>query len=314
MDVTTNPTIQPVNTNPLPYSLPITPQEDGIQPYQTISIDPSPATDCPRAGDSTEDFTTSPSPLDGDTFPEGGLRAWSVVVGAFLILFPSFGLMVSIGTLQEYWRSHQLMAYTTRDVGWIPSVFVYLALGLGIWVGPLFDRYGPHWLALIGSTLYVVMIFLLAECSKYWHFMLCLGVLGGPTGAMLTTTSLAAVSHWFKRRRGVAAGIAMIGSSFGGVTIPLILRATLPKFGYRWAIRIIGFTFLGCLVIGNILLKARLKPSGSAKNRSIISLSIFGDLRFSLLTIAVFGFEIVLFGALGLLPTFATFNPTYPAD
>src|SRR5277367_5494558 len=114
------PTIRPVDTSPLPYSLPITPQEDGIQHFQIMSIDPSPATDSPQVDYSTETFNTSPSPLEGDNFPEGGFRAWSVVVGAFLILFPSFGLMVSIGTLQEYWHSHQLMAYTTRDVGWIP--------------------------------------------------------------------------------------------------------------------------------------------------------------------------------------------------
>ena len=46
---------------------------------------------------------------------------------------------------------------------------------------------------------------------------------------MLTTTALATVAHWFKDRRGLAQGIAMAGSSFGGVINPLILRATLPK-------------------------------------------------------------------------------------
>lgn len=249
-----------------------------------------------------------------DDFPEGGLQAWLVVASAFLTLFPSFGFMVSIGTLQEYWHSNQLSAYTARDVGWIPSVFVYLALALGIWVGPLFDRYGPRWIALSGSIGYTIMVFLLAECKLYWHFMLCCGVLGGVTGAALTTTSLAVVSHWFKRRRGLAAGIAMIGSSFGGVTIPLILRAAIPKYGYAWAIRILGFTFVGCLVIGNTLMKARLPPTPAAKGESIISLRIFGDMRFSLLTISVFGFEVVLFGALGILPTYATLSADYPAD
>ena len=154
-----------------------------------------------------------------DTFPEGGLQAWLVLTGAFLALFSTLGFMVSIGTIQEYLQTHQLQNYTARDVGWIPSVFVYLALGLGIWVGPLFDRYGPRWIAMFGSITYVIMIFLLADCEKYWHFLLCLGLLGGVAGAALTTTSLAVVSHWFKRKRGLAHGIAMVGSSFGGVTI-----------------------------------------------------------------------------------------------
>ncbi|KAK5947144.1 hypothetical protein PMZ80_001291 [Knufia obscura] len=248
-----------------------------------------------------------------DTFPEGGLRAWLVVIGACLCLFPSFGFMVSIGPVQDYLIQHQLRNYSARDVGWIPSVFVYLSLALGIWVGPLFDRYGPRWLAMIGSTGYIVMMFLLAECKVYYQFMLCLGVLGGLCGAMLTTTSLACCAHWFKVRRGLAQGIAMIGSSFGGLTIPLILRETFPKYGYQWSIRILGFTFLGCLVIGNIFLRSRIPPRKNAKVK-IISLSIFGDLRFSLLTVSVFCFEIVLFGALGIVPTYATISTDYPPD
>ena len=251
-----------------------------------------------------------------DVFPgdHGALSAWLVLLGAFVSLFPAFGFMVSIGTLQDYWHLHQLKEYTPRDIGWIPSVFVYLALGLGICVGPLFDRFGPRWILWIGSSSYIAMVFLLAECKEYWHFLLCLGFLGGSAGACLTTTSLAIVSHWFKIRRGLAAGIAMIGSSFGGVVIPLILRATLPKYGYQWSIRILGFVFTGCLVIGNILMKPRLPPSPEAKKQSIFSLRLFGDPRFSFLTVSVFGVEIVLFGALGILPTYASISTDFPPD
>ena len=251
-----------------------------------------------------------------DVFPgdHGAPTAWLVLLGAFVSLFPAFGFMVSIGTLQDYWQRHQLAEYTSRDIGWIPSVFVYLALALGILVGPLFDRFGPRWILWIGSSSYVVMIFLLAECKHYWHFLLCLGFLGGGAGACLTTTSLAIVSHWFKFRRGLAAGIAMIGSSFGGVFIPLVLRVTLPKYGYRWSIRILGFVFTACLIIGNVLMKPRLPPSPEAKKQAIFSLRLFGDPGFSFLTVTVFGVEVVLFGALGILPTYATISTEFPPD
>ncbi|KIW18345.1 hypothetical protein PV08_02633 [Exophiala spinifera] len=249
-----------------------------------------------------------------DDFPEGGLKAWLVVTSSFLALFCSFGFMVAIGTVQEYLQLHQLSDYTARDIGWIPSVFVYLSLGGGIGVGPIFDRYGPRYLALFGSISYVVMMFLLAQCSRYWHFLLCLGVLGGVSGAMLVTTSMAVVSHWFKRRRGFAHGIAMTGSSFGGVTFPLILQNAFPRYGYAWSIRIIGFVMLGCLLISNVLMKPRLPPSDQAKKEAIISLTLFGDLKFTLFTITVFGFEIVLFGALGILPTYANYGGQFPAD
>ncbi|KIX04505.1 uncharacterized protein Z518_05375 [Rhinocladiella mackenziei CBS 650.93] len=264
--------------------------------------------------DASFDIADTDTASPNDVFPEGGLQAWLVLTGSFWGLFTSFGFMVSIGTVQEYLQMNQLSHYTSRDVGWIPSVFVYLALALGIWVGPLFDRYGPRWIALIGSVCYIAMLFLLAECKIYWQFLLCLGFLGGTAGATLTTTSLAVVGHWFKRRRGLAHGIAMGGSSFGGVTIPLLLRSALPQYGYAWSVRILGFVFLGCLIISNILMKPRLPPSAEARNQKIISLGLFGDLKFTFLTISVFGFEIVLFGSLGILPTYANYGGKYPAD
>lgn len=250
-----------------------------------------------------------------DDFPEGGRQAWLVVVSAMLCIFPSFGFMVSIGTLQEYWETHQLAAYTARDVGWIAGVFVYLSLALGIFVGPLFDSYGHKWIMTIGSTTYVAMIFLLAQCYEYWHFMLCCGLLGSIGGAALTTTSLAVVAHWFKAKRGLAQGLAMAGSSFGGLTIPLILQQSLPTLGYAWTVRVLAFIFIGCLIPGNLLMKPRLKPTHQqprtqprpgSKPRKMLDFSIFGDLRFSLLAISVFGLETVLFGALGILPTYAS--------
>ena len=260
----------------------------------------------------TEATPTGPE----DVFPGdiGSLEAWVVLFGCFMCLFPVFGFMVSIGTLQDYWHVHQLSQYSPRDIGWISGAFVYLALALGICVGPLFDRYGPRYIALSGSVAYVVMMFLLAECKEYWQFMLCLGILGGTSAATLTTTGLAVVSHWFKKKRGLAAGIAMIGSSFGGVVVPLILRATLPKCGYQWAIRILGFIFVGCLVVGNILMKARLPPSPEARSQAIFSLHLFGDPGFCFLTVTVFGVEVVLFGALGILPTYASTSAEFPPD
>ena len=254
-------------------------------------------------------------PIDHESnFPEGGWKAWSVVFAAFITLFPSFGFMVSVGVLQDYWHQNQLSHMSARDVGWIPSVFVYLCLAGGLGVGPLFDMYGPRWLMGLGSIAYIVMMFTLAECSKYWQFMLCVGILGGFAGAALTTTSLACVAHWFKRKRGLTQGIAMIGSSFGGLTIPMILRTTFPAYGYQWSVRILAFTFAGCLVIGNILMKARIPPNPQAKKKPIIQLSMFLDLGFSLLTISIFGLEIVIFGALGILPTYATISTAYPPD
>lgn len=144
------------------------------------------------------------------------------------------------------------------------------------------------------------MFLSLAVCQKYWQFLLCLGVLGGITSAILTTTALAAVSHWFRDRRGLAAGIAMLGSSVGGIIIPLMLEVTLSKYGWTTAIQILALVTLGCMVVGNFCLKTRLPPA--MDKRAMIDLKIFTDLRFTFTTLGIFCIEIVLFGTLGLMP------------
>jgi MFS family permease len=156
------------------------------------------------------------------------------------------------------------------------------------------------------------MLFLLAECSKHWHFILCLGVMGGISAALILTTALSCISHWFKRRRGLATGVAMMGTSVGGIIIPLLLRSTLNRYSWKWAIRILAFVITGCLAVGNALIRGRLKSKRHTKTQPIISLSIFGDMRFTFLTLSIFGFEFVLFGSLGILPTYAQFNQGYP--
>src|ERR1700709_2063979 len=109
---------------------------------------------------------------------------------------------------------------------------VFLTLLFGVQVGPLFDRYGARYLVLCGSLLSFTSYLLLAQCTEYWQFMLCLSICGGFASAILTTVAIAVLSHWFHRRRALASGICMGGSSFGGTTIPIALRKILPRYGW----------------------------------------------------------------------------------
>lgn len=74
-----------------------------------------------------EDAGSTPGgPLSSISYPEGGLRAWSVVFGSFCGMFASFGLMNSIGIFQAYLSTHQLAHYSDGTIGWISSLFVFL--------------------------------------------------------------------------------------------------------------------------------------------------------------------------------------------
>lgn len=191
-------------------------------------------------------------------------------------------------------------------MGWITAVLVFLTLFLGIQVGPLFDRYGPRMLLICGSLGSTASYFLLAECTKYWQFMLCLSILGGISSAIVTTVAISVLSHWFYRRRALASGLCMSGSSAGGAIIPLLLRTLFKDYGWTWSIRIIAFMALGCYAAGIMLVKGRLPMVSETK--VIVDFRAFKAPRLCFLAMAVFAFEFIIFGCAALLPTYVRYS------
>ena len=87
-----------------------------------------------------------------ETYPEGGWAAWIVVMGSFFALFSAMGLMNSIAIFQAYTLDHQLKGYSEGTVGWIYSIYTFLAFFGGVYFGPIFDKYGPRWLIISGAV------------------------------------------------------------------------------------------------------------------------------------------------------------------
>jgi MFS family permease len=139
---------------------------------------------------------------DPSLFPDGGLRAWSVVGAAFLLVFCTFGiprrwprLMQGIangfGIFQTYLITHQLSNYSQADVAWIGSVQIFLSFFGGLFSGRYTpqpstinldracDTYGPRWLLLTGSIFFLLSLFMTGLCSQYWQFFLAQALLTG---------------------------------------------------------------------------------------------------------------------------------------
>lgn len=81
------------------------------------ALDLTPAPDGTESGEDAE-------------YPEGGLQAWSVVLGAWCAMVPSMGLLNSLGILHAWTSTHQLKHYSESSIGWIFGAygfFLYLA-------------------------------------------------------------------------------------------------------------------------------------------------------------------------------------------
>ncbi|KAJ5236326.1 hypothetical protein N7489_006417 [Penicillium chrysogenum] len=242
---------------------------------------------------------------EGNTYPEGGLEAWLVVLGSFLGLFGSLGLVNTIGTFQAYIQTHQLKEYSSGSNGWIFGMFAFLTFFCGVQVGPIFDARGPRLLVFAGSVFQMAMIILLGFCTEYWHFMLVIGVLGGVGASLIFTPAISAIGHYFYEKRGVATGIAATGGSVGGIVFPLILQDLFPKIGWAWATRVVALICLIVLSIANLLIKSRLPQKPFSKENVLPDFRIFRDPRFALTTASVFFIEWGLFVPISYISSYA---------
>ena len=135
--------------------------------------------------------------------------------------------------------------------------------------------------------------------------MLDYAVLGGLGGALLNTPAYASIGHFFKRRRGLATGIACTSGSIGGIIIPLMLQSLLPKIGFSWSTRVLGFLLLLLAVPANLFITKRLQPSKKAVS-IIPDLTAFKDPSFALCTAGVFLMEWGLFVPLAYISSYVT--------
>ncbi len=241
----------------------------------------------------------------GNTYPEGGLEGYLVVFGSLCGLMGALGLMNTIGTFQAYLSTHQLADQTESAVGWIFGIYAFLSFFCGIQIGPIFDAKGPRWLVLAGSILIVACYLLLGVCSKYWHFLVVFGVMGGLGTSLVFTPAIAAVGHYFLRKRGSMTGLAAVGGSLGGVVYPLTMQALFPKIGFAWTTRVIGLVNLVLLIIANVCIKSRLPPRKATKESILPDFRIFRDPVFALTTLGVFFVEWGLFVPLSYLVSYA---------
>ncbi|KAJ7143953.1 MFS general substrate transporter, partial [Mycena epipterygia] len=214
-----------------------------------------------------------------DEFPDGGLKAWAVVFGAFWVWFSTEGYITSWGVFQVYYQQVILRHSSPSEIAWIGSIQRSIFFAPGVIVGRLFDLGYFRIPFATGSVLIIVGTFLIPVCKVYWHFLLCQGFMIGVGCGLIFGTAGTVITHWWKKKRGLAFGVASCGGSLGGVFFPIILRQVLPKVGFTWTLRIMGFILIFTLGMANLCLTRRLPPQKA--HGGLFGLHVFRNAPFS---------------------------------
>ena len=72
---------------------------------------------------------------DKDAYPEGGLKAWLVVFGAWCAMVPATGLLNTMAVLHAWISEHELPDMPESTIGWILSAYACLLYLCGAQVG-----------------------------------------------------------------------------------------------------------------------------------------------------------------------------------
>lgn len=214
-------------------------------------------------GDDTANAPTGPPPGSGwhpSDFPDGGLQAWLVVFGGWCGLFCTFGFVSCIGVFQAYYEEGPLSAYSSSAISWITAAEVWGMVFFGIIFGRIFDVYGPRWILIIGTVVYIFGLMMTSLASQYYQFFLAQGVCAAIASSAVFNACMTSVVSWFFKKRAAAFGIMVSGSSLGGFVMPIMIEKLIPRVGFPWTMRAVAFIFLGLLIISCLTVRSRLPP------------------------------------------------------
>ncbi|KAJ7716663.1 MFS general substrate transporter [Mycena maculata] len=214
-----------------------------------------------RTGKEAE-FGSPTSGTDEIVIPDGGFEAWRTIVGAWLVLLGTFGYVYTFGVYEDFYVQEYLADHSPSSVSWIGSFQLMMPFLCGPISGKIFDDGGFHALEIGGGLIFTFSVFMLslAKPGQYYQIFLAQAVGMGIGLGMTFLPTLGIVVHHFRRRRGLASGIALSGSSIGATIFPIMFNNLVPKLGFGRTIRATGAIIPPCLVIGNCLMRTRLPP------------------------------------------------------
>lgn len=147
-------------------------------------------------------------------------------------------VLASGGTLWAF-VSSLFIDGITAEFGWtrgeLAAISAFAALGAlsAPFLGWAADRFGSRIVGTLGTTALAIMYLGLTLAKTKLEFqLLAIGV-----GAFITASGSLVMARpiiqWFDRSRGLALGVATMGSSLAGIGVPLVVQDLIADYGWR---------------------------------------------------------------------------------
>ena len=215
--------------------------------------------------------------------PDGGLVAWSQVLGAHLLVCNTWGFVSAFGAFQAYYAD--FLGKPASSISWIGSIQVFLLFFVGTFSGRAADAGYFRLTWGVGGVLTLIGIFASSACTAYWQLFLSQGVCMGLGFGLMFCPVVSLIPTYFSRHRCLAVGLSGAGSATGGLIFPAVVGRLLPIVGFPWTMRTLGFMTLAMLVPSWFLLKQRIPPR---KSGPLVEWAAFADVTYTLFAVGMF--------------------------
>lgn len=243
--------------------------------------------------------TMSRISVDPGPPPDGGFLAWSQAFLGHLVVFNVWGYINTFGVFQQYYV--RALNRPPSAISWIGSIQIFLLFFIGTFSGRATDAglFRPAYFS--GACFFILGVFMTSLCTQYWQVFLAQGVCVGVGMGLLFCPTVTLVSTYFSKHRAIGIAITASGTATGGIVFPVIVQQLLPKIGFGWTVRILGFVMIVTFGIPFIFLKTRLPPR---KAGPIVEWNAFRELSYLFYCIGMFLVFWGLFFAFYYLPSF----------
>ncbi|THU87383.1 MFS general substrate transporter [Dendrothele bispora CBS 962.96] len=201
------------------------------------------------------------------SFPDGGVRAWGVALGCFMLGCSCLGWGMVWGVLQDYYHTTMFPNTSLTVLSTIVGLANFTSNGSSYLFGVLGDRYGYKKMIALSCIIIYICQLASAFSTKVYQLFLFQGFFNGLGIGMGMPLYISLLSQWFKKRRGLATGLAVSGTGIGGSIQVLILRPLITALGFRKALLIHSSINAVVWVVAWTLIAERLPPNPKAKKR-----------------------------------------------
>ncbi|KAB0802922.1 hypothetical protein PPYR_05108 [Photinus pyralis] len=188
--------------------------------------------------------------------PDGGARAWMVVICSFCCNGILFGIINSSGVFHREFSTYLESINDTaasRKAALVESLSMGTVFVMSPVAGVLTDSIGLRTTTFLGGAIASGGMLVSSFCDYNVDALnFTFGVMYGFGGALAYTPSLAILGHYFKKRLGIVNGIVTSGSSTFTIVMSYLIDWLLKNVKIAWTFRILALlvaVIMGCAVV-----------------------------------------------------------------